>query len=115
VRITFSRAKGAKLAGQNANIRIIDVAIQYVSRTIPVFSFTDDIRNRAEGVNISGPVKLNCLLIVYPLGCGNLIVNWAKVWRNEVCAREIFHKINLTQDNSPIKLPATRHNFRSNS
>jgi hypothetical protein len=106
--ITLSGAKGAKLAGQNANVRIVNVTIEYIGSTIPIFPFTDDIRNQTERIDISGPVELSCFLIVYPFGCDNLIVNWAKSRWDEARACEIFHKINLTQDDSPIKLPAIR-------
>jgi hypothetical protein len=108
MRITLSSAKRAKLARQNTYIRIVNVTIEYISGAVPVFSFTDDVRDEAECVNISGPVKLNRFLIVDPFAGYDLIVNWAEGRRNEAGAREIFHKINLTQDDSAIKLPATR-------
>ena len=108
MRITLSSAKSTKLARQDANVRIVDIAVQNISSTIPVFSFADDIGDRAERVNVGRPVELNCFLVTDAFCGDNLVVNRAKRRRNEAGACEIFHKIKLTQDDSPIKLPATR-------
>ena len=108
MRITLSRSEGAKLAGQNADVRIIDVTIENIGGAIPVFSFADDIGDQTECVDVSGSVELYRFLVVNPFCCDNLLVNRTKRRRNEAGAREIFHRINLTQDDSPIKLPANR-------
>src|SRR6516225_3730712 len=88
MRITLSRSESAKLARQNADIRIIDVTIENIGSAIPVFSFADDIGNQTECVNVSGSVELHCFLVVNPFSCDNLFVNRAKRRRNEAGARE---------------------------
>jgi len=52
VRVAFLARERAKLAGQNAIIGIIDVAIDDVARTIADFELPRKIRNRADGVQI---------------------------------------------------------------
>src|SRR6266513_2969730 len=57
VRITFLRGESAKLAGENANIRVIDVTIVDVSCVVAVFSFAHDVGHDAKRVEIVRIVK----------------------------------------------------------
>ena len=52
VGVAFFRGKGAKLTGQNANVRIIDVAVVNVGREISVFPLADDIRHHSKRVEL---------------------------------------------------------------
>ena len=56
MRVTFPSAEGAKLAGENADIGVIDVAIEDISGTVAVFSFTNDVGDQAERVDVGRPV-----------------------------------------------------------
>ena len=75
MRITFPSAEGTKLAGENADVGVIDVAIEDVSGTVPVFSFTNDVGDQAERVDVGGPVQTTCFAVAYSFCCDDLIVD----------------------------------------
>ena len=104
MRVTFPSAEGAKLTGENADVGVINVPIENISGAVPVFSFTNDVSYRAERVDVGGPVKAACFAVVNSFSCEDLIVDRAEFLRNEPGACEIFHKLNLTQDDSRSKL-----------
>ena len=52
VSIAFFSSKRAKLAGQDANVRVIDVAVVDIACVVAVLSFAHDVRNHSEGVKI---------------------------------------------------------------
>src|SRR5262245_52903647 len=89
MRIALPGAKGAELAGQNADVRIIDITVENVGGTIPVLSLADDVGDQTERVDVSGPVQLNRFLVVDPLCRNDLIVNRAQRRWNETCTCEI--------------------------
>ena len=75
MRVTFPRAEGAKLTGENADVGVINVPIEDIGSAVPVFSFTDDIGDQAECVDVGGPVKAACFAVAYSFCCDDLIVD----------------------------------------
>ena len=57
-------------------------------------------------VDICGAVKAAASVLVDSFSCDDLVVDRAEFLRNEPAACEIFHKLNLTQDDSRIKFAA---------
>src|ERR1700693_45169 len=106
MRVAFPGAKSAELARENADVRIIDVPIQDVGGAIPIFSLPNDIGDQPEFINICGAVEARCFVLGDPSSCHDLIIDRAQFLRNEAYACEIFHKLTLTQYDSPIKLAA---------
>src|SRR5215471_17259205 len=54
VGVAFPCPKGAEPAGENADVRVIDVSVQNVSCAIPVLPVTNNVGYLAEGVYIGG-------------------------------------------------------------
>ena len=78
MRIAFSGAKGAELTRKNADVRIIDVAIQNISGAVPVFSFPNDIGDEPERINVCGAIEARCFLLVDPFSGHDLIADRAQ-------------------------------------
>lgn len=106
MRIPLPGAECAKLAGQDANIRIVNVTIQNIGGTVPIFPRANNVRNKPERVDILRPIELPSFVLINSLGGDDLLVDRAQFLRNQPHACEIIHKFNLTQDVSLIKLPA---------
>ena len=114
VRVAFPGTKGAELAGKNADVGVIDVTIQNISGAIPVFSLPNDVGDQTECINVCGAIEPRRFVLVDSFSCHDLVTDRAQFLRNEPGACEIFHKLNLTQDDSRIKLAATFLIFQSN-
>ena len=106
MRVAFPGTKGAELARENADVRIVDVPIQDIGGAIPVFSLPDDIGDEPERIDVGGAIETRRFVLVDSFSCHDLIADRAQFLRNEPDACEIFHKLNLTQDDSRIKLAA---------
>ena len=106
VRVAFSSTKCAKLAGEKANIGVIDVPIEDVGGAVPVFALPHDVGDQAERIDVGRAIESRSFVLVDPLSGDDLIEDRAQFLRNEPDACEIFHKFNLTQDLTRIKLPA---------
>ena len=114
VRVAFPGTKGAELARKNANVGIIDVPIQDIGGAIPVFSLPNDVGDQTECINVRGAIEARRFVLVDSFTRHDLIADRAQFLRNEADAREIFHRLNLTQDESRIKLAANFRIFQSN-
>ena len=57
VRVAFPGCKRAELAGENADVRVIDVAIVDVGREVTVFPLAHDVRDHSKRVEIVCAVK----------------------------------------------------------
>src|SRR5689334_742872 len=57
MRVPLLRRESAELAGEDADIRIINVAIVDISGVLTVLSRPDDTRHNPEGVQIIGLIK----------------------------------------------------------
>jgi hypothetical protein len=104
VRVAFSSTKCAKLAREKANVGVIDVPIEDVGGAVPVFAFPHDVGDEPERIDVGGAIESRSFVLVDPLSGDDLIADRAQFLRNEADACEIFHKFNLTQDHSFIKL-----------
>jgi hypothetical protein len=106
MRVAFPGAKGAELARENADVRIIDVPIQDIGGSIPVFPLPNDVGDETKRIDVCGAIEARCFVLIDPFSCHDLIADRAQFLRNEPDACETFHKLNLTQDDSRIKLAA---------
>ena len=114
MRVAFARAKGAELAREDAVVRVVDVLVVNVGGHVPVLALAQDVRDAAQSINIRGTVEARRFVLVNSLTRHDLIADRAQFLRNEADAREIFHRLNLTQDESRIKLAANFPIFQSN-
>jgi hypothetical protein len=114
VRVAFPGTKGAELARKNANIGIVDVTIQDISRAIPVFPLPNDIGDQTKCINVRRAIKPRRFVLGDSFARQDLVTDRAQFLRNEADARETFHRLNLTQDESRIKLAANFRIFQSN-
>src|SRR5260370_340874 len=94
VRIASACTERAKLAGEDANIGIIDVAVQDIGCPVAVFAFTDDICYLTEGIEIVGPKKSKRLLLVDTFYIEDFVVCGPKDSRGQPRVFEIVHKPN---------------------
>src|SRR3954453_20456080 len=58
MRVPLARGKGAKLAREHANIRVVDVAVVNESRVIAVLLLSHSTRQDSEGVQVVRPVEI---------------------------------------------------------
>jgi hypothetical protein len=114
VRVAFPGTKGAELARKNANIGIVDVTIQDIGGAIPVYSLPDNVGDETECINVRGAIEPRRFVLVDSFARHDLVTDRAQFLRNEAVARETFHRLNLTQDESRIKLAANFRIFQSN-
>ena len=75
MRVTFPSAEGAKLTGENADVGVINVPIENISGAVPVFSFTNDIGDRAEGVDVGGSIQAVSFAVVDSFCGDDLIID----------------------------------------
>ena len=114
VRVAFPGTKGAELARKNANVRIVDVTVQDIGGPIPVFPLPNDVGDQTKCINVRRAIKPRRFVLVDSFARQDLVTNRAQFLRNEADARETFHRLNLTQDESRIKLAANFRIFQSN-
>lgn len=114
VRISFPGTEGAELARKNANVGIIDVAVQDIGGAISVFPLPNEVGHETECVNVRGTIEARRFVLVNSFTGHDLIADRAQFLRNEADARETFHRLNLTHDESRFKLPANFRIFQSN-
>ena len=103
VRVASACTKCAKLAGEYANIGIIDVTIQDISCSVAVFTLANDVGDLAEGVEIVRPKKRKGVLLVDTFSIEDFLVNIPKCWRDQPRVCEIFHKLTYTHNPSSGK------------
>ena len=104
VGVAFPRPKSAELAGEHADVGVIDVSVQNVSCAIPVFPVPNDVGYLAEGVHIGRTKEGTGFGFVDSLPIDHFFIDVFERIRDESPICEIFHKINLTQMQSPSKL-----------
>ena len=104
--IPFPGAERAKLTGKNANVRIVDVAVQDIGGAVPIFPLANYVRDESERVNILGSIELRGFVLIDSFSGHDLVVDWSQFLRKKPHACEIIHKFKLTQDVSLIKLPS---------
>jgi len=63
VRIPLARRKSAELAGENANIGVIDVPIMDISGVVTGLSFAHGAGHDAEGIQVVGAVQLESISV----------------------------------------------------
>src|SRR3984893_18787203 len=107
MRIPFPGTESTELAREQTDVRIVDVPIQDIGRPIPVFSLADHIGDQPESVDIGGPIETRRFLLVDSFGRHDFIADGAQFLRYQPEACEIFHKFNLTQEDSRSKLAAS--------
>src|SRR5262249_44454281 len=114
VRITLTRPESAKLTRKNADIRIVDISVQDISRAVPVLSFRAAVGDQPKPFHVVGTKKLARFRPIDPFARRHFIVDLSQrsrqkaaplragylghvggYGRHVVC--EIFHKPNLTQ------------------
>ena len=105
-RITPPPVKRAKITVEDANVGVIDVPIENVGGAVPIFALPNDVGDEPERIDVGGAIELRSFVLVDPLSGDDFIADRAQFLGNEPDACEIFHKINLTQDHSFIKLAA---------
>src|SRR5258705_11450569 len=109
VRIASACAERAKLAGEYANIGIVDVAVQDIGCPVAVFTFADDISYLAEGIEIVRPKKSKRLLLVDTFSTEDFLVNVPKSWRDQPEFVKFFTNRLIHTTNRPAsKLPPLR-------
>ena len=69
MRVTFPGTERAKLAGENADVGIIDVPIKDISGAIPVFSLPDDVSDQPERIDVGGAIEARCFVVVNSFRC----------------------------------------------
>ena len=106
MRVAFSSTKRAELAREKADVGVIDVPIEDVGGAVPIFALPNDVGDEPERIDVGGAIESRSFVLVDPLSGDDLIADRAQFLRNEPEACEIFHKFNLTQDHSRIKLAA---------
>ena len=114
MRIALPGTKGAELARKNANIRIVNVTVQDIGGTIPVFPLPNDVGDQTKCINIRRAIEPRGFVLIDSFAGHDLVTDRAQFLRNEADARETFHRLNLTQDESRIKLAANFRIFQSN-
>ena len=72
----------------------------------PFFRSRTMLAIKPKRIDIRGAIEARCFVLVDSFSCHDLIADRAQFLRNEPGACEIFHKLNLTQDDSRIKLAA---------
>ena len=70
VGITLLRSEGTELTGENANIRIVDVAIDNITGEFPIFATAHFARNQTQRIEIIGMVER------HRLGFGNALLGF---------------------------------------
>jgi hypothetical protein len=115
VRVASACTERAKLAGEYANIGIIDVAVQDIGCPVAVFTFTDDIGYLAEGIEIVRPKKSKGLLLVDSFSVKDFLVGIPKSWRDQPRVCEIFHIPTNTHNQSSGKQTPFTAAIRRNS
>src|SRR4030088_1111638 len=115
VRVSPARTERAKLAGEYANIGIIDVAVQDISCPVAVFTFADDVGYLAKGIEIVRPKKSKRLLLVDTFSIEDFLVSVPKSWRDQPRVCEIFHKPTYTHNQSSGKQTPFAAAVRPNS
>jgi hypothetical protein len=103
VRVALASAKGAKLAGEHADIGVIDIAVENIGRAIAVFPFTNDISDLAERIQIIRAKENNGLLLADSFIVEDFMINALERWGDQSRACEIFHKPTFTHIQSPGK------------
>src|SRR2546423_10274779 len=83
VRVPFLRRECAKLAGKDADVRVIDVAIEDVGGDVAVFAFPDCARHDAEGVEIVRAIQPQGVRFGKALLGRDLFGNGSKITGNE--------------------------------
>ena len=78
VRVALPRAERAELAGEDANVRVVDVPVENVGGHVPVFPLADDVRDGAQGVQLVGLVEPDRILVRDSLPCQDLVGNRAE-------------------------------------
>ena len=73
--ITFARPKCAKLARENANIRIINVQIPDVSRHVPIDSLSHNICDRSNRIEVPMTHEFQSLRLINPATINDLAIN----------------------------------------
>src|ERR1700760_961497 len=106
MRVAFPGPERAELAREDADVRVIDIAVQDVSGAIPVISPPNNVWDQSKRIDVGRAIRLGRLFLVYSFRRYDFIVDRAQFLRKKPGACEIFHKFNLTQDPTRIKLPA---------
>jgi hypothetical protein len=75
MRVAFPGAEGAKLAGKNANIRVVDVPVQNITGAVPVFPFANNVRYEAERVDVIGSIELRSFVLIDSFSGRDLVVD----------------------------------------
>src|ERR1700733_6680757 len=57
VRVAFPGTKGAKLARKNANIGVVNVTVQDIGGTIPVFPLPNDVGDQTKCISVCRAIK----------------------------------------------------------
>jgi len=98
VRVAFPGTKGTELARKNANIGVVNVTVQDIGGTIPVFPLPNDVGDQTKCINVRRAIKPCRFVLVDSFACQDLVTDRAQFLRNEADARETLHRFNLTQD-----------------
>ena len=67
VRVAFLRGESAELAGEDADVGVVDVTIEDVGRDVAVLPLAHHARHDPERIEIIGSVKLERVLFRDPL------------------------------------------------
>ncbi len=81
--VAFARGEGAELTGENADVRVIDVAVVDVGGEVAVLPLPHRVGHDAERVQIVAAVKLQRFLFADALACGYLFRDRAQFIWNE--------------------------------
>src|ERR1700726_727411 len=81
--IAFFGGEGAELAGENANIGVIDVAIQDIGRVVAILLFAERICDNSEGVKIVRAVEIESIGFRNALPGLNFCGDWPKFFWNK--------------------------------
>jgi hypothetical protein len=115
VRVAFTSAKCAKLAGEYANVGIIDVPVKDVGSPVTVFALTNDVSYLAERMEIVRPKKSKRLLLVDTFSIEDLVMNVPEGRSDQPRVCEIFHKLTYTHKDSAGKQTPFAAAVRRNS
>jgi hypothetical protein len=73
VRIPATRAECAEFAGQQTNVRIIDVEIADVGRDVSIFARANDVGEKAERIEIIASEQARGVRLINPFIGGDLV------------------------------------------
>src|SRR4051812_41826075 len=102
MRIAFARSESAELTREDADVRVVDVAVVNVGGEVAILSLAHVARDDPERVQVMSRVEFDCLCLADADVRFHLLRDGAKLWWNE---REINHGFAAKLKRHTMQLP----------